>query len=211
MEHPDGNYFLRSDRILGVFHVSSTHRLPFFDNRILSDMSAERAREMSLQSSLEKDASVKQANVFRVDMALETIWKSDAQVMRRLSRPPPQELSDINISNNNNIHEMEFGMHDVFDVNDDILHKDGILTDMDDGDIEMQAAAAIVRNDSVRMSDNPLLRSSSKSDSSPQSMMFEKAPIESGEVSGGGGRGEYNHNEPSLPSDHNKSGFASTL
>lgn len=132
--------------------MSSTRPLPF-DNDVLNDATSEKRKELSLKDSLDKAADRKQSNTFRVDKALDLIWKSDARVMRRASELLLQR-------NHGGYKEKEFEVNDVFAAHlNDGEDIDIYMNEYIEGDVEMQAT--ITMKSPMRESNNPLMKKDS--------------------------------------------------
>jgi len=83
LEHANGNYFLRPDYILGVFHVDHNRRLPF-DIEVLAQCQIEKTKENNvLNDLLKKETMKKHNNLFRVDMAIDQLWNNETRTLSR--------------------------------------------------------------------------------------------------------------------------------
>jgi hypothetical protein len=80
--HPDGNYFLRPDRILGVFHIELDNgrnlHLPLATETsttvTTAEMMVEKNRELKVNQVFELADSKQISNTLRIDDAIALIW-----------------------------------------------------------------------------------------------------------------------------------------
>jgi hypothetical protein len=77
LAHPDGNYFLRPDRILGAFHVDSTAPPVLVSVDTASELSGERTREATVNRLLQLADSKQKSNTDRIDAAVASLWPVD--------------------------------------------------------------------------------------------------------------------------------------
>jgi hypothetical protein len=77
MAHPDGNYFLRPERILGAFHVDSSAPPVIASMEIASELIVEKNRELRVNELLQLVDSKQRSNTDRIDAAIGSIWAVD--------------------------------------------------------------------------------------------------------------------------------------
>jgi hypothetical protein len=77
LAHPDGNYFLRPDRILGAFHVDSSAPPVLVSIETVSELMVEKNRELKVNESLHLADSKQRSNTLRIDSAIGSIWAVD--------------------------------------------------------------------------------------------------------------------------------------
>jgi hypothetical protein len=77
LAHPDGNYFLRPDRILGAFHVDSSAPPVLVSIETLSELIVEKNRELKVNESLHLADSKQRSNTVRIDRSIGSIWAVD--------------------------------------------------------------------------------------------------------------------------------------
>jgi hypothetical protein len=77
LAHPDGNYFLRPDRILGAFHVDSSAPPVLVSIETVSELMVEKNRELKVNESLQLADSKQRSNTLRIDSAIGSIWAVD--------------------------------------------------------------------------------------------------------------------------------------
>jgi hypothetical protein len=84
--HPDGNYFLRPDRILGVFHIElenrRNHHTPLVTETetttvTTAEMMVEKNRELKVNQVFELADSKQISNTLRIDDAIALIWAEE--------------------------------------------------------------------------------------------------------------------------------------
>jgi hypothetical protein len=80
MEHSNGNYFLRPDRILGCFEVNHNSR-PKLNLKSITELEIEKNREKALLSKLEMSERIQLINATRINNAVSvTLWSSLSEV-----------------------------------------------------------------------------------------------------------------------------------
>jgi hypothetical protein len=79
MEHSNGNYFLRPDRILGCFQINHNAR-PKLTLKLVAELEIEKNREKQLVEKLEKSAKKHVSNAARIDNVVEMLWTSLSEV-----------------------------------------------------------------------------------------------------------------------------------
>jgi hypothetical protein len=77
LAHPDGNYFLRPDRILGAFHVDSSAPPVLVSIETVSELMVEKHRELRVNESLQLADSKQRSNTIRIDRSIGSIWAVD--------------------------------------------------------------------------------------------------------------------------------------
>jgi hypothetical protein len=80
LEHSNGNYFLRPDRILGCFHIDST--VPPTESMVVSvqsvaELIVEKNRERQVYDVLHMADVTQKDAMARIDSAVASIWRSD--------------------------------------------------------------------------------------------------------------------------------------
>lgn len=79
LDHSDGNYFLRPDRILGCFYIDSSHAPVLNNLESISEIAVEKSRELQALQKLKEFEQKSHQNTSRIDTAVETIWNSSEQ------------------------------------------------------------------------------------------------------------------------------------
>jgi hypothetical protein len=77
LPHPDANYFLRPDRILGAFHVDSSAPPVLVSIETVSELMVEKHRELKVNESLQLADFKQRSNTDRIDSAIGSIWAVD--------------------------------------------------------------------------------------------------------------------------------------
>jgi len=78
MPNKEQNYFLRSDRILGVFQVDR-FRQPIVTDGALVELDIEKSRDITVADRLHEMDSKRMTNAFRIERSVESIWGSFAR------------------------------------------------------------------------------------------------------------------------------------
>jgi hypothetical protein len=88
MEHSNGNYFLRPDRILGCFQINHNAR-PKLSLRLVTELEIERSREAQLAEKLVLSEAKQLSNVARIDLSVSSLWSS----LKDIKVPSPSSAS----------------------------------------------------------------------------------------------------------------------
>lgn len=86
LKHPDGNFFLRPDRILGCFHVKHDMRIPdFYNPESWQQLSEELQKDEASVKKLKENELKIQTNHHKVNVAVEKYWPEQARDKQLLS------------------------------------------------------------------------------------------------------------------------------
>jgi hypothetical protein len=83
LEHSDGNYFLRPDRILGAFYIDSSNPVVFSDFRTRAEIIVEKNRERQSLERLITAEEIGRQNTARIDAAVSDIWSSSSEAAQQ--------------------------------------------------------------------------------------------------------------------------------
>mmetsp|Transcript_30159 Transcript_30159/g.38907 ORF Transcript_30159/g.38907 Transcript_30159/m.38907 type:complete len:179 (+) Transcript_30159:213-749(+) len=83
LEHHNGNYFLRPDRILGAFYVDPK-RLPVLDTlELVSEVTVEKNRENQVFEKLRDAENKHHNNATRVDTSIASLWNRSLEIKKK--------------------------------------------------------------------------------------------------------------------------------
>jgi hypothetical protein len=76
LEHHNGNYFLRPDRILGCYHVDHNYARPKLTLKLIAELEMEKKKEEQVFEKLILSEKKHKSNVIRVNKSVSMLWSA---------------------------------------------------------------------------------------------------------------------------------------
>lgn len=93
LEHSNGNYFLRPDRVLGCFYINQDKK-PKLTLKLLGELQIERNREQQVIEKLKLTEDKHHLNTVRIDNTVSILWNS----LKEVKIPTESNLDNVDMS-----------------------------------------------------------------------------------------------------------------